>query len=149
MKKIIVLDIEGTILTDQFDKKPRPGLMHFLEFCKKVSSKICVMTAMPESNFRQLAAELCANDAVPEWFESIEYVPWENCKDLTLVSEKIENVIIVDDYPGNICTDQKDQWIQIAGYYEDLHDPDDRELERVQRILSSTLMAPGVNIVSP
>ena len=61
MKKIIVLDIEGTIITDQFDKRPRPGLMAFLDCCKENSSKVIVMTAMYESKFRQLATELCKN----------------------------------------------------------------------------------------
>ena len=97
------------------------------------------MTAIPEPKFRRLASDLCKADAVPVWFEDVEYVPWKNCKDLTLVSDAIENAIIIDDYPGNICTNQKSQWIQIAGFYEEDHNPDDREFERVQHLLAGMI----------
>lgn len=61
----IALDLEGTLIKDQLDPRPRPGLYHFLNGLALIFSRIVIMTTVPEEKFREIAQQL---DKAPSWF---------------------------------------------------------------------------------
>jgi NLI interacting factor-like phosphatase len=122
--QVIALDLEGTLIQDILEPKPRPGLYEFLSFCKGCFKRVVMMTTVPEQKFRRIALSLVQHGYAPEWLLEIEYIAWERpYKDLSNI-EKVnpEQVIIVDDYEGYIHPDQKSQWLKIESFFEQEND---------------------------
>jgi hypothetical protein len=137
--KVIALDLEGTLIQDMLEPKPRPGLYDFLIFCKKHFSRIVMMTTVPEGKFRKVVTSLIRQGDAPEWFSEVEYVNWERpYKNLRSVTDASHNqIIIIDDYEGYIHPAQKAQWIPIHSFFEQ---EDDIELSRVKDLLAKSYL---------
>ena len=141
-KRIIALDIEGTLISNAISIFPRPGLNTFLEFLDASFSRIVVMTALEDRIFRKIAKILSDEGTTPLWFNDLEYCSWKGqfdlkYKDLRCIPDSnIQNVLIIDDMEEYIHPDQKQCWIQIrpfnTPYFEN-----DRELFRLIQILSN------------
>ncbi|MEM9542799.1 MAG: NIF family HAD-type phosphatase [Cyanobacteria bacterium P01_E01_bin.42] len=114
----IVLDIEGTLISNAVSQIPRPGLYKFLEFCNDRFDRIVIYTAVNEVAFRGLARTLIEQGNIPSWFVDLEYIKWQgNYKDLAFIPNiDLDRVVIVDDREEYIKPDQKDCWRPILGY---------------------------------
>ena len=133
---IIALDLEGTLIRDQLDPRPRPHLYDFLTALRWKSKRIVMMTAVPEENFREIAWRLADQGAAPGWFAQLEYVLWERPhKDLLQipgVKDKSETLLIADS-EGYIHPEQKDRWVDIETFFD--QGDADQELARLTGLL--------------
>jgi hypothetical protein len=130
-KKVLALDLEGTLVSNAVSQFPRPGLFEFLEGCSQLFERICIFTTVREPTFRRVAQRLVDDGFAPAWFSTIEYVNWSGkTKDLRFVPSCAENdVILVDDIQEYVHQGQEASWVRIEEF-----DPEvdgDRELERV------------------
>lgn len=117
--RIIVLDIEGTLISNAVSIFPRYGLYKFLTFLKGKYDKIVIMTYLDERVFRKIANILCKEGTTPDWFENLEYIDWKDkspYKDLRFVSDDISDIYIIDDMEKYIVPEQKEHWIQIESF---------------------------------
>ena len=140
-KRIIALDIEGTLISNAVSIFPRPGLNTFLEFLDANFSRIVVMTALEDRIFRKIAKILSDEGTTPRWFNDLEYCSWKGqhelkYKDLRCIPDSdIQNVIIIDDMEEYIHPDQKQCWIKIQPFNAP-YSKKDKELFRMIKILS-------------
>ncbi len=134
--KVIALDLEGTLISTAETRVPRPGLYRFLEFCSRQFERVAIFTAVDEVTFREIAEELVRTRFAPIGFQCIEYIDWYGeKKDLRCIrGVEPEEVVIVDDFGYVIEESQRNQWIEIETY-DDPFPENDRELERVIRLL--------------
>jgi len=141
---VLALDLEGTLIENALSVVPRPGLFDFLEYCKAVFPRIVMMTAVDETTFEEVRAELLQKGFVPDWFGKIEYVRWADMeasefgrfKDLRCIpfcDEK--NAVILDDMEGYIREEQKDRWIYIRPFNVD---PNDDEFDSIKKYIDWT-----------
>lgn len=140
--KTLVLDIEGTLISNAVSIFPRHDLYKFLEFVKTKFDKIVIMTCLDERKFREVANILCKESSVPKWFENLEYVNWKIFyyydqkllyKNLKFISDDINNVYIIDDMERYIDPEQKSQWIPIKSFERPYKK--DKELKRLMKII--------------
>ena len=78
MKTTLVLDIEGTLISNAISIFPRHNLYNFLEFVRTKFDRIVVMTCLEERKFREVANILCKEGSSPKWFENLEYINWKS-----------------------------------------------------------------------
>ncbi|MFH1009783.1 MAG: NIF family HAD-type phosphatase [bacterium] len=118
IRRVIALDLEGTLISNAISVFPRPGLYEFLEFCRRHFERVVVMTAVSEHRFRQVAALLASEGSVPEWFRDIDYVVWEGpYKDLRCIPNfRVEEILLVDDIPSFVHPDQADSYLPIQSW---------------------------------
>lgn len=141
--RVIALDLEGTIISDAASVFPRPGLHAFLQWCKEHFERVVLYTCVSEDHVREIARELVAEQAVPPWFQDIEYVVWDRpYKDLKYVADAtVEEILLVDDKRIFILPEQREQWVQIPSYMPPYAD-DDAELEILrERLLQRSIKA--------
>ncbi|WDP89305.1 MAG: hypothetical protein HUN04_06010 [Desulfobacter sp.] len=125
----IALDLEGTLITDEKSRIPRPGLYDFLEACRDLG-RVVQYTMVDEETVREIARELVDSGHAPEWYADIEWVDWFSVdtdhKDLNLIpGASVKNAVLVDDHMGFVAPGQEHRWIKV-----DFFDPSisDREL---------------------
>ena len=130
---ILATDLEGTIIRDNREPIPRPGLYDFLTFCHANFDQIVMFTTVHESKFREIAEGLIAAGEAPGWFQHIEYISKVGeYKDLRQIPDAdLQDVLLLDDYEGYVDPAQKGQWIPIETFFEQ---ENDRELDRVTKI---------------
>jgi hypothetical protein len=123
--KTLVLDIEGTLVSNAVSIFPRHELYKFLEFVKTKFDRIVVMTCLEERKFREVAHVLCVEGSAPKWFENLEWINWSKFyfvdqpqlyKNLKFINEDISDIYIIDDMERYIDPDQKSQWIPIESF---------------------------------
>jgi NLI interacting factor-like phosphatase len=126
----IALDLEGTLISNAVSQFPRPGLFTFLEYCHQNFDRLVIFTAVNEVRFRSIARTLAEAGDAPAWFVDLEYINWHGTyKDLSFIHYTIiDRTILIDDRIEYIHPDQKDRWLEIAGYDYPYTD-DDRELD--------------------
>ncbi len=121
-EKSITLDIEGTLVTDYGDRRPRPGLYGFIMFCLAGFNRIFVYTSLTEEQAGEVFASLLERGAIPEDFaKRYEYVEWPrgaggSVKDLRRCGVPIEFNAIVDDMEVMIPDDQRHRWVPVPNY---------------------------------
>jgi len=133
-RRILAIDVEGTIIKDSLDPLPRPGLLEFLTWASE-QHRLVIFSTLPEKKFREIAAALVAHGAAPEWFPRLEYfrkTPADSFKDLTRVGDPLR-VWLIDDYEGYVDPAQRKRWIRIETYFD--QGDQDEELARVRRDL--------------
>lgn len=134
--RIIVLDLEGTLISNAVSIFPRYKLFEFLTFLKNRYDKIVIMTCVEERVFRKVANILCKEGTAPDWFENLEYIDWRNksqYKDLRFVSDDISNVYIIDDFGVYIVPEQKGQWFKIKSFERPYKK--DNEFKKLMKVL--------------
>jgi tRNA A-37 threonylcarbamoyl transferase component Bud32 len=139
----LTLDIEGTLVTNYYEKFPRPELREFLEFCIERYDRIFVYTLLNEEQSFEVFDFLCGKKYVPDLFmEKYEYITWScgmdgTIKDLKRCGVPLEMNLIVDDTESMIPEDQRHRWVQIVDFNEPKNY--DRELSIVQSILQNLI----------
>lgn len=143
-KKVLALDVEGTLISNAVSQFPRPRLFEFLEECRKLFERVCVFTTVPEDKFRRVAEQLVNDGAAPSWFENVEYVQWRGkTKDLSFVENcTADEIILVDDVESYVHPRQEKSWVKIDEFVPPF-EKDDGELERVLDELRKRKACPG------
>lgn len=134
--RVIALDLEGTLISNAMSQIARPGLYDFLEECRNLCSRIVIFTTVKEDLFYQIATTLVSEGLAPGWFKEIEYVHWSGeTKNLSFINNVDHTqVVLVDDFEGYVCAEQKSQWIEIKHFCYPYSDADE-ELKSVLRKL--------------
>ncbi len=142
--KTLVLDIEGTLVSNAVSIFPRHELYKFLEFVKTKFDRIVVMTCLEERKFREVAHVLCVEGSAPKWFENLEWINWSKFyfvdqpqlyKNLKFINEDISNIYIIDDMERYIDPDQKSQWIPIESFSRPYRR--DKEFKRLMKVIET------------
>jgi hypothetical protein len=142
--KTLVLDIEGTLVSNAVSIFPRHELYKFLEFVKTKFDRIVVMTCLEERKFREVAHVLCVEGSAPKWFENLEWINWSKFyfvdqpqlyKNLKFINEDISDIYIIDDMERYIDPDQKSQWIPIESFSRPYRR--DKEFKRLMKVIET------------
>ena len=133
---VIALDLEGTLISNAMSQIARPGLHDFLEACRALCERVVIFTTVKEDLFYQIATRLANEGFAPRWFKEIEYVKWSgSTKNLSFIKNvDPTQVVLVDDFEGYVCNEQKSQWIEIEQFSHPYRDTDD-ELKSVLKKL--------------
>lgn len=134
--RTLVLDLEGTLVSNAVSQFPRPGLRRFLDGCHARFRRIVVYTGVHEVRFREVASVLVKGGHAPAWFGEVEHVHWvAGFKDLrTIPGVDPAAAAIVDDLEEAIHPEQRGRWIRVAPF-EAPYPEEDAELERLSRLL--------------
>lgn len=113
----IALDLEGTLITDEKKRIPRPGLYNFLEACRKLG-RVVQYTMVDEETVRKIAKELVDSGHAPAWYVDIEWIDWfsveTDYKDLNLIpGASAKNAVLVDDHMGFVAPGQELHWVRV------------------------------------
>lgn len=125
----LVLDLEGTLVSNAVSQIARPHLRHFLERCSVLFDEVVVMTAVREGVFRQVAGTLVAAGEAPRWFRDIRYVGWDGKKSLRYATAQPDAALLVDDHEGYVADEDRACWVRIECFDPRSHS--DSELLRV------------------
>lgn len=114
----IVLDLEGTLISNAISVFPRPDLYWFLEQCITLTPHLYIMTAVREGRVRQILDILAREGSVPSWFRLTNVVMWNGqYKDLSFVPhDPIEKVWLIDDLEQYVHPKQMGQWLPITPF---------------------------------
>ena len=118
-QRVLVLDLEGTLISSAVSQIPRPGLRAFLEACAELFHRIVVMTAVDEPRTRRILQMLAEEGSAPAWLAEIEYIEWDGeFKDLFFVPrvEDVNNLILLDDMPEYVAYGQQDLHVWISSF---------------------------------
>lgn len=137
-KFTIALDLEGTIISSEKTRIPRPGLYDFLEACRQLG-RVVIYTMVDDETSREITEELVEKGFAPSWFADVEWIDWfsyeTDYKDLNLIPESdADHAVLVDDHRDFVKPGQESHWIQIRFF-----DPEspDNEFTRVLRTLKA------------
>lgn len=149
----LVLDIEGTLVSNAVSIFPRHELYKFLEFVKTKFDRIVIMTCLEERKFREVAHVLCVEGSAPKWFENLEWINWsiyyypdqvmlyknlkfvDGYKNSKFINDDISNIYIIDDIERYIDPDQKSQWIPIESFSKPYRR--DKEFKRLMKVIET------------
>lgn len=134
----IALDLERTLIDDALSSRPRPGLREFLNFCDENFPRIAIFTTVEEEDAREVLSDLAKQGYLsPSLLARLEFIQWSgHYKDLNFIPHCAPaDALLIDDDPGWIRPDQRDQWIEIAPWDGQA----DTELLRVEAILKRCL----------
>lgn len=130
---IIVLDLEGTLISNAVSQFARPGLVQFLDFCKSRFETIYIYTAVSDARCHEIVFNLVSRELAPAWLSDVEFIQWDRqFKDLNNIpNTSPEACLILDDNRDYIVPDQISQWVPIEKF-EPPYPATDQELERVE-----------------
>jgi hypothetical protein len=134
----LVLDLEGTLISNAVSQFPRPGLFEFLELCRSCFSNVLIYSGVREEKYRSVAAQLIVDNQAPRWFSGLQHEHWiGDYKDLRVLDGmSLGTMVIVDDQEECIHPEQRKRWIRIKEF-EAPYSSDDCELERIAFILAN------------
>lgn len=128
--EVVALDLEGTLISNAMSQFPRPGLIAFLETCRREFGRVVIFTAVSTARARRIVELLAHEGSAPAWFAQVEIVEWSGeHKDLRFVpGAEVERAALVDDLAQYVLPGQEHRWIAIAPF-EAPYPDDDRGLE--------------------
>lgn len=108
------MDLEGTLISNAISQIARPGLAEFLAGARLQFETLVMFTTVPEARFRSIAELLVRERSAPEWFADIHFVQWSGkTKDLSFVSKRIGDALLLDDYAPYVHLGQEHLWIEV------------------------------------
>ena len=121
----IVLDLEGTLISNAISVFPRPDLFWFLEQCITLTPHLYIMTAVREGRARQILELLAREGSAPQWFKLTNVVMWDGPhKDLRFVPhDPIEAIWLIDDLEHYVHHAQMGQWLPITPFVSPYDEP--------------------------
>lgn len=127
-KKLLCLDLEGTLISNAVSQIPRPGLFGFLEQVNKICD-LKIYTSVSEERVNTIRRLLIDEGAAPSWFQDLEVIrPTNTLKPKSKCGRS--DAFILDDQRAVIMSDEQDWWIAICEFVPP-YSEDDRALERV------------------
>ncbi|WP_423172582.1 NIF family HAD-type phosphatase [Stenotrophomonas maltophilia] len=136
------MDLEGTLISNAISQIARPGLAEFLAGARRQFETLVMFTTVPEERFRNIAELLVRERSAPEWFADIHFVQWSGkTKDLSFVSKRIGDALLLDDYAPYVHLGQEHLWVEVPLFASPYAMNDDglsvasgRLLERVEEL---------------
>jgi hypothetical protein len=122
--RAIALDMEGTLVPNYHDRRPRDGLREFLEFCLAGFDRLFVYTLLSRTECAEVFATLAGAGALPPgWLERHEYVEWPrgadgSLKDLRRCRVPLSQIALVDDMEQWVPEDQAHRWVPVPNCAE-------------------------------
>jgi hypothetical protein len=136
---ILVLDIEGTLVSNASSVYPRPGLKDFLMESRELFHEIVIYSGISHLSYENVKSHLIENEFVPSWFSELRFFRMEGrYKDLLNIRTEIQNVFIVDDMELFIHPEQKAHWIEIKPF-QPPYPADDNKLFKVFNKLKAVI----------
>jgi len=140
--RILAMDLEGTLISNAISQIARPGLAEFLAGARLQFETLVMFTTVPEARFRSIAELLVRERSAPEWFADIHFVQWSGkTKDLSFVSKRIGDALLLDDYAPYVHLGQEHLWVEVPLFASPYAMSDDglsvasgRLLERVEEL---------------
>lgn len=138
--RVLALDLESTLVSNAVSQFSRPGLHDFLTWALSTFERVVLFTSVREAHARQVLHTLVEYGEAPAAIEHIEHVVWSGpVKDLSFVRDaSIAEILLVDDQERYIVSEQRSQWIPIDEWNAP-YGGEDRELERVRRVIEARL----------
>lgn len=137
---ILALDLEGTLISNAVSQIPRPGLYQFLEDVRSQFEELVLFTTVPETLARSIAGVLVREGSVPAWFSGLRYIHWSGqTKDLSYVSPRVGDALLLDDHGPYVHEGQKDLWVEIP-LFGSPYQADDDGLQVAAERLTERLM---------
>jgi hypothetical protein len=130
MRKLICLDLEGTLISNAISQIPRPNLHDFLCELSPLGDVI-LYTSVSPTRTAEIKHLLVSEEYAPPWFASIPSIhPERTIKHKHLVPgvTQYDLVLLLDDQSGVIAAEEHDWWVQIKEFSSP-YPQDDRELE--------------------
>ncbi len=140
MKRVLALDLEGTLVSNAVSQFPRAGVGEFLRFAVDRFEVVVLFTTVREDIARGVLENLVGEGIVDgEVVEAIGYVEWSGTvKDLAFVEgAAVEEVLLVDDMEVVVHPEQKGQWVAVEPFVAPYGQ--DGELERVRQEIEARL----------
>ncbi|HGM7285265.1 TPA: NIF family HAD-type phosphatase [Stenotrophomonas maltophilia] len=108
------MDLEGTLISNAVSQIPRPGLYQFLTRVRHQFDSLVMFTTVDEARFRRIADLLVQEEQAPPWFRDLACTPWTGTtKDLTCVSPRLGDVLLLDDHGAYVHPEQQAWWIEV------------------------------------
>lgn len=117
-KKILALDLEGTLISNGMSQIPRNHLFYFLKEVKLLFEEIVIYTTLKKEKTVEILNVLYNEGTIPEYFKSVEIIEWTGpYKKLKNISSNINDILIIDDCEDYIAPEEKSNWIKINQFY--------------------------------
>ena len=127
-KKLLCLDLEGTLISNAISQIPRPGLFGFLEQVNRICD-LKIYTSVSEERVNNIRRLLIDEGAAPSWFQDLEVIrPTNTLKPKSRCGRS--DAFILDDQRGGIIDEEKEWWIPICEFIPP-YSRDDSALEHV------------------
>lgn len=140
-KKVLALDLEGTLVSNAMSQMPRQGLFQFLEWAFAAFPRVELFTAVQAEEAREVIVGLVNLGDAPVQLAKIPIVTWSGrYKSLEFVEDADPaECLIVDDDEEWIRPEDRDSWVEIK-LWETPYRADD-ELQRVRMEIQKKLEA--------
>ena len=127
-KKLLCLDLEGTLICNAVSQIPRPQLFWFLEQVNEICD-LKLYTSVSETRVNSIRRLLIDEGVTPSWFQDLEVIhPTGTLKPKSKCGRS--DAFLLDDQEAVIKADEREWWIPIGEFFPPYSD-DDRALERV------------------
>lgn len=141
-KKLLCLDLEGTLISNAVSQIPRPKLFWFLEQVNEICD-LKIYTSVSGARVDSIRRLLIDEGATPSWFQDLEVIrPKGNLKPKSKCGRS--DAFILDDQREVIMSDEQEWWIPICEFLPPYSD-DDRALERVLTEIKARVLGPSKN----
>lgn len=135
---LILLDLEGTLISNAVSVFPRPQLKEFLVAVAECADVVAIYSAAPATRVRQIIDILADEGGVPEWLRDVAvHYAHDGVKDLSRFGPPLDRLVLMDDLP-TCPEDQRHRWIQVPAFEYPFADDDIGllvALERLHRVV--------------
>jgi hypothetical protein len=116
--RILILDIVGTLVSNDGTYQARPGLKDFLLKCSENFQRIYVMTELTKEAALNVLKGLAMDGSAPPWAVELTYAHWSELKNLFYVPGYFDasDVVLVDDDPLVVAAGQEGLHVRISTY---------------------------------
>lgn len=127
-RRVVALDLEGTLVSNAVSVFPRPHLDVFLGELDVLADEVVLFTSVSTVRARAVLELLAGEGVVPGWFASVRILGGAPVKDLSRVADLSSAVVVlVDDQAGVVVAGQEARWVPVVAF-DAPYSADDRGL---------------------
>lgn len=127
-RKLLCLDLEGTLVSNAISQIPRPGLFGFLEQVNELCD-LKIYTSVSKNRVNDIRRLLIDEGAAPRWFQDLDVIrPTGTLKPKSRCGRS--DAFLLDDQEAVIKTDERQWWIPISEFLPP-YSENDNALEHV------------------
>lgn len=135
-KRLLCMDLEGTLISNAVSQIPRPGLYAFLESVAEVCD-LMLYTSVSSERVNAIRNLLVNEGAAPAWFLDLSVChPSGTIKDKARCGRS--DALLLDDQAAVVAPGEESWWVPIVEYLPPYSD-DDRELVQALAAIKSRL----------
>jgi len=135
-KKLLCMDLEGTLISNAVSQIPRPGLYAFLDSVAEVCD-LMLYTSVSAERVNAIRDLLVKEGVAPAWFLDLSV-----CHPSGTIKDKARccrpDALLLDDQAEVVALGEESWWVPIAEYLPPYSD-DDRELVQALATITSRL----------